>query len=72
MHGHMTDELVVSGLSVHYGGVRAVNSVSFTVGAGECVGIIGANGAGQDVHAEGADGAGAEDRGRRSGSATTT
>ena len=42
-----TDELVVSGLSVHYGGVRAVNSVSFTVGAGECVGIIGANGAGK-------------------------
>ncbi|MFL6143186.1 MAG: ABC transporter ATP-binding protein [Labedaea sp.] len=40
-------DLVVSGLSVHYGGVRAVNSVSFTVGAGECVGIIGANGAGK-------------------------
>jgi branched-chain amino acid transport system ATP-binding protein len=42
-----TDELVVSGLSVHYGGVRAVNSVSFTVGPGQCVGIIGANGAGK-------------------------
>jgi branched-chain amino acid transport system ATP-binding protein len=39
--------LVVSGLSVHYGGVRAVHSVSFTVGAGQCVGIIGANGAGK-------------------------
>ena len=43
----MTADLVVSGLSVHYGGVRAVNSVSFTVGAGQCVGIIGANGAGK-------------------------
>jgi branched-chain amino acid transport system ATP-binding protein len=41
------DELVVAGLSVHYGGVRAVNSVSFTVGPGQCVGIIGANGAGK-------------------------
>ena len=40
-------ELVVSGLSVHYGGVQAVRSVSFTVGAGQCVGIIGANGAGK-------------------------
>jgi branched-chain amino acid transport system ATP-binding protein len=40
-------DLVVSGLSVHYGGVRAVSSVSFTVGAGQCVGIIGANGAGK-------------------------
>ncbi len=43
----MTADLVVSGLSVHYGGVRAVNSVSFTVAAGQCVGIIGANGAGK-------------------------
>jgi branched-chain amino acid transport system ATP-binding protein len=43
----MTGDLVVSGLSVHYGGVRAVNSVSFTVTAGQCVGIIGANGAGK-------------------------
>jgi branched-chain amino acid transport system ATP-binding protein len=43
----MNTELVVSGLSVHYGGVRAVNSVSFTVGSGQCVGIIGANGAGK-------------------------
>jgi branched-chain amino acid transport system ATP-binding protein len=42
-----TQELVVAGLSVHYGGVRAVNSISFSVGAGECVGIIGANGAGK-------------------------
>ena len=43
----VTQELVVEGLSVHYGGVRAVHEVSFTVGPGQCVGIIGANGAGK-------------------------
>ncbi|GAB2781567.1 ABC transporter ATP-binding protein [Amycolatopsis magusensis] len=43
----MNGGLVVSGLSVHYGGVRAVDSVSFTVGAGECVGTTGGNGAGK-------------------------
>jgi branched-chain amino acid transport system ATP-binding protein len=40
-------DLVVADLAVHYGGVQAVNSVSFTVGAGRCLGIIGANGAGK-------------------------
>ena len=40
-------DLVVEDLTVHYGGVQAVNSVSFTVGAGRCLGIIGANGAGK-------------------------
>ncbi|MGK3206140.1 ABC transporter ATP-binding protein [Amycolatopsis sp. MEPSY49] len=40
-------DLVVEDLAVHYGGVQAVNSVSFTVGAGRCLGIIGANGAGK-------------------------
>ena len=43
----MSGDLVVDDLSVHYGGVRAVDSVGFTVGAGRCVGIIGANGAGK-------------------------
>jgi branched-chain amino acid transport system ATP-binding protein len=40
-------DLVVENLSVRYGGVRAVDSISFTVAAGGCVGIIGANGAGK-------------------------
>lgn len=40
-------DLVVEDLAVRYGGVQAVNSVSFTVGAGRCLGIIGANGAGK-------------------------
>jgi branched-chain amino acid transport system ATP-binding protein len=39
--------LSVEGLSVHYGGVRAVSSISFTVHSGQSVGIIGANGAGK-------------------------
>jgi branched-chain amino acid transport system ATP-binding protein len=39
--------LVVEGLSVHYGGVQAVRDVSFTVPAGQAVGVIGANGAGK-------------------------
>ena len=39
--------LEVTGLSVRYGGVQAVHGVSLTVGAGEAVGIIGANGAGK-------------------------
>jgi branched-chain amino acid transport system ATP-binding protein len=43
----VTQELVVEDLTVHYGGVCAVQSLSFTVPAGQCVGIIGANGAGK-------------------------
>jgi branched-chain amino acid transport system ATP-binding protein len=37
----------VDGLSVHYGGVCAVDGIGFTVPAGESVGVIGANGAGK-------------------------
>jgi branched-chain amino acid transport system ATP-binding protein len=39
--------LEVEDLTVHYGGVCAVRSVSFAVPAGGCLGIIGANGAGK-------------------------
>jgi branched-chain amino acid transport system ATP-binding protein len=39
--------LAVDGLSVHYGGVCAVKSISFTVAAGQSLGVIGANGAGK-------------------------
>jgi branched-chain amino acid transport system ATP-binding protein len=39
--------LTVEGLSVHYGGVCAVRDLSFSVPAGDAVGVIGANGAGK-------------------------
>jgi branched-chain amino acid transport system permease protein len=39
--------LKVSGLSVAFGGVRAVNDVTLEVGDGELVGLIGPNGAGK-------------------------
>ena len=39
--------LEVSGLRVAYGGINAVKGITFTVGAGEMVTLIGANGAGK-------------------------
>ena len=43
----MTGDLVVDDLSVYYGGVCAVKKISFTVAAGQSLGVIGANGAGK-------------------------
>ena len=42
-----TNALRVEGLTVHYGGVCAVRDLSFSVPAGEAIGVIGANGAGK-------------------------
>ncbi|GAA0910909.1 ABC transporter ATP-binding protein [Virgisporangium aurantiacum] len=42
-----TLDFSVDGLTVHYGGVCAVDGIGFTVPAGESVGVIGANGAGK-------------------------
>ena len=39
--------LEVTGLSVHFGGLRAVSEVDFHVGAHEIVGLVGPNGAGK-------------------------
>src|ERR1700761_682721 len=45
----MSDDalLAVDGLSVSYGGVRAVDGLSLDVGPGQLVGLIGSNGAGK-------------------------
>ncbi len=45
--GTRAADLEVSGLQVLYGGIAAVKGVSFTVGRGEIVALIGANGAGK-------------------------
>jgi len=41
--------LTVDNLNVYYGGVHALRGVSFTVGKGEIVSLIGANGAGKST-----------------------
>jgi ABC-type branched-subunit amino acid transport system ATPase component len=40
-------ELAVEGLTVHFGGVHALNGVTFKAEPGEIVGLIGANGSGK-------------------------
>ncbi|WP_236793214.1 ABC transporter ATP-binding protein [Amycolatopsis sp. GM8] len=41
--------LELSGISVHYGRIQAVSELSITVGEGEIVALIGANGAGKST-----------------------
>ena len=43
----MTTLLEVQGLGITFGGLRAVNDVSFSVRPGEIVSVIGPNGAGK-------------------------
>ena len=45
----MADELLVSGISKQYSGVRAVADVSFAVRPGEVHGLVGPNGAGKST-----------------------
>ena len=48
----MVDAIVVEGLTKRYGALTAVDSVSFTVAAGEFFGILGPNGAGKTTTLE--------------------
>src|SRR5204862_23546 len=45
--GEMTPFLEVKDVRKHYGAIRAVDGVSFAVGPGEIVGVIGPNGSGK-------------------------
>ena len=48
----MTDiapALALTGIDMHYGFVRALDSIDFTVGQGEVVGLLGDNGAGKST-----------------------
>ena len=48
----MASAITVSGLAKSYGGVRAVDGVSFTVGRGEIFALLGPNGAGKTTTLE--------------------
>ncbi len=56
--------LVVEGLEVSYGDVRALHGVDITVPAGSVTAVLGANGAGKSSLAAAIGGAGPVDRGR--------
>ena len=43
----MSVQLNVQGLSRHFGGIRAVDEVSFSTAPGQITGVIGPNGAGK-------------------------
>jgi ABC-type branched-subunit amino acid transport system ATPase component len=47
--GPSTAMLAVTNLRKHYGGVRAVDGISFTAGPGRVTGLIGPNGAGKST-----------------------
>jgi branched-chain amino acid transport system ATP-binding protein len=52
----MSELLVTNGMSVTFGGLRAVNAVDFTVEEGKLVGLIGPNGAGKTTFIDGITG----------------
>ena len=61
--------LEVDNVTLRFGGVVALNQVSFTLYEGEILGLIGPNGAGKTTCFNAMTGVYQPDRGRRSGSA---
>ncbi|MCO7226811.1 ABC transporter ATP-binding protein [Pleionea sp. CnH1-48] len=59
----MTDVLTVNNLSKHYGDLKAVNDISFTVKKGHCFGLLGPNGAGKTTTLEILEGINSADSG---------
>lgn len=51
MEGHQTDNLIldVRGLSKHFGGIKAVEGVTFSIAKGKIISMIGPNGAGKST-----------------------
>ncbi len=62
--GERANILEVQGLTKHYGGVAAVNNVSFALREGETLGLIGPNGAGKTTVLEMISGFNAPDAGQ--------
>ena len=61
----MTDEILkIEGLTKHFGGVRAVDEISFDVRAGEIFSIIGPNGAGKTTLFNSISGVSPPDKGK--------
>src|SRR5688500_9016026 len=54
----------LDGVEKHFGAVRALDGVDFSVGAGECIGLVGHNGAGKSTLMHTLAGTLAPDRGR--------
>ncbi len=64
MMDNKRDILVVEGLSKNFGGIKAVDDISFSVRHGEVLGIIGDNGAGKSTLIKMISGVYEEDKGR--------
>lgn len=63
-HSKATDVLRVTGLTKHYGGLKAMDGVSFSVKRGEVMALVGDNGAGKSTLVKALSGAQPPDSGQ--------